>query len=54
MIGGGGIYDVDDIDRYANAGADHVAIATRLFNPIYMVTHRPIQPLIDRSHAILG
>lgn len=48
------VYEPNDIDAYAQAGADHVAIATKLFNPVYLVSHRPVQPLIDRAHTRLG
>lgn len=34
LIGGGGITSVEDIQEYINAGADHVAIASVLINPL--------------------
>jgi dihydroorotate dehydrogenase len=34
VIGGGGISDTIDIDDYLNAGADHVSVASLLFNPL--------------------
>lgn len=33
IIGGGGIYDEEDLRRYADAGADHFSLATIWFKP---------------------
>ncbi len=33
VIGGGGVTTVDDVRRYWDAGADHVAVASMLFRP---------------------
>ncbi len=33
VIGGGGIYDRDDLKRYEDAGADHFSLATVWFTP---------------------
>jgi dihydroorotate dehydrogenase len=54
IIGGGGVYEPGDIDEYARVGARHVAIATKLFNPICLITDRPIRPLIRRAHELLS
>lgn len=54
IIGGGGIYEPSDIDDYAHLGVKHVAIATKLFNPIYLFTDRPIRPLIQRACDLLA
>ena len=34
IIGGGGITDLADVKDYVNAGADRVAVASMLFNPL--------------------
>jgi dihydroorotate dehydrogenase len=34
IIGGGGIYTIDDVKKYIEAGADHLSLSTVLFNPI--------------------
>lgn len=34
VIGGGGVTHQQDVDDYRNAGADHVAIGSVLFNPL--------------------
>ena len=34
VIGGGGIYDLDTLFRYEDAGADHFSLSTVLFNPL--------------------
>lgn len=33
IIGGGGIYDIKDVDDYKNVGADHFSLSTILLNP---------------------
>jgi dihydroorotate dehydrogenase len=47
LIGGGGITTPADIDDYAQAGADHFAIGTKVMNPRYLFSHAPLEPLID-------
>lgn len=54
LIGGGGITEPDDVDRYADAGATHVAIGTRVFHPRYLWTHAPIRPLIEQGERALA
>ena len=34
VIGGGGIYSLEDLERYRSAGADHFSLSTILLNPI--------------------
>ncbi len=34
VIGGGGIYDLETVDKYQNAGADHFSLSTILLNPL--------------------
>ncbi len=47
FIGGGGIRTVADVRDYAAAGAHRVALGTRLMNPLHLLTHAAIRPLID-------
>jgi dihydroorotate dehydrogenase len=54
IIGGGGIVCPADIDLYADAGAHHVAVATKVFHPLYLFTHAPLRPLIDHARRRLG
>ena len=54
IIGGGGIYDVSDIDDYAQAGADHVALGTKTMNPIYLLSHRGLLPFRRTCPATVG
>ena len=49
IIGGGGIYEVSDIDRYADAGADHVALGTKTMNPVYLLSHRGLRPYVEKA-----
>lgn len=51
IIGGGGIRTPADVDDYADAGARRVAVGTRVFNPIFLVTDAPLRPLIDRART---
>ncbi len=53
LIGGGGIRTTADIDDYLAAGVHHVAIGTKLFNPIYLFSHRRLRPLIEHAGARL-
>lgn len=53
LIGGGGISTPADIDDYLAAGVNHVALGTRTMNPLLLLTHRPLRPLIDHAHARL-
>jgi dihydroorotate dehydrogenase len=48
IIGGGGITQPADIDDYTAAGATHFALGTKVFNPKYLFTHRPLAPLLER------
>lgn len=34
LIGGGGITSLKDVEDYIQAGADHVSVASMLFNPL--------------------
>lgn len=49
IIGGGGITVPADIDDYAAVGATHFAIGTKVFHPKFLLTHRPLAPLIERT-----
>ena len=37
VIGGGGVYQPEHVDAYAELGVRYVAIATKLFNPLYLL-----------------
>jgi len=54
LIGGGGIYTIADIDDYATAGADHIALGTKTMNPWLLVSHGPLNPLIDYANQRLS
>jgi dihydroorotate dehydrogenase len=54
IIGGGGIYQVSDIETYVEAGVNHVAIATKTMNPMYLLSHRGLVPLIQKATQRLG
>lgn len=49
IIGGGGITTPGDIAEYAEAGATHFAIATKVFNPRYLVSCAALKPLLDAA-----
>ena len=51
LIGGGGITTPADVEAYRQAGADHVALGTKLMHPKYLWTHRDVQPLIERAES---
>ena len=52
LIGGGGITSPQDIDDFAEAGADHFAVGTKVMNPVYLFTHRGLAPLRERVAAL--
>lgn len=54
LIGGGGITTTADIDDYVSAGASHVALGTKCFNPLVLISNSPLRPLIDHAHSRLG
>jgi len=54
LIGGGGVYTVADIETYAAAGADHVALGTKTMNPRLLFSHQSLQPLVDYASQRLG
>jgi dihydroorotate dehydrogenase len=54
LIGGGGIRAMADIDEYADAGADHVALGSTTMNPWLLVSQRSLWPLIDYAQQRLG
>lgn len=54
IIGGGGITTIADIDDYAAAGVQHVAIGTKAFNPRCLVSDRALRPLIEHAGRRLG
>lgn len=54
LIGGGGITRAADVDEYARAGADHVAIGTKALNPLCLASERPLRPIIERASRVLG
>lgn len=49
IIGGGGITSLDDIRDYHDAGADHFAIGSALFNPFHV---RRLTKLAARIHSV--
>ena len=52
IIGGGGIYELNDIDEYTQAGADHFALATKVMNPKYLFSTRALQPFVDKAAGV--
>lgn len=51
IIGGGGIRTTADIDDYHTAGADHIALGTVTMNPMLLLTHYRITPLIEHARS---
>ena len=49
IIGGGGVTRPDDVDAYADAGADRVAIGTKAMNPMLLVSQRSLAGLLARA-----
>ena len=49
IIGGGGVTSPEDVDQYLQAGADRVAIGTKAMNPMLLLTHKPLRPILDHA-----
>ncbi len=54
VIGGGGIYQAEDVDAYANLGVKHVAVGTKVMNPKYLLNHHGIDTIRQRADVRLG
>lgn len=54
IIGGGGIYQPDDVDAYVDLGVKHVAIGTKLFNPKYLLSDSGIATIKARAEQRLS
>lgn len=54
LIGGGGIRQASDVDDYAAVGANRIALGTITMNPIVLVSHARLRPLIARAHERFG
>lgn len=51
LIGGGGVTELEDVEDYIKAGANHVAVGSMLFNPLKW---RKIPLFRDSAKALLG
>lgn len=54
LIGGGGVVEPDDVDRYADAGADRVAVGAKLMHPKYLWSDRGIDAIRQRAAQRFG
>lgn len=54
IIGGGGITTPEDVDDYVDAGARHVAVGTKVMNPVYLFSHAGLRPIMERARERLG
>ncbi len=54
LIGGGGITGVEDIDRYAEAGATHVALGTKVMHPRYLWSEGDVRALVGHADGVLA
>lgn len=54
IIGGGGIYDVQDVDDYINLGVRHIAVGTKVMNPKYLFSQAGLAPILTRATERLG
>ncbi len=49
IIGGGGITTPQDIDRFADAGANRFALGSVLMHPRYLFGPGPLRPVLERA-----
>lgn len=54
IIGGGGIYEADDVDAYADLGVKHAAVGTKVMNPKYLFGESGIAAIKARAASRLG
>ena len=54
IIGGGGVYQPDDVDAYADLGVKHVAVGTKVMNPKYLFSDAGIAGIKQRAADRLG
>ena len=54
VIGGGGIYQPDDVDAYADLGVKYAAIGTKVMNPKYLFSDTGIAEIKQRAQERLG
>ena len=54
VIGGGGVTGPGDVDEYAEAGADRVAVGTKAMNPALLVSHAPLRAILRRGAERFG
>lgn len=54
IIGGGGITMPEDVDAYAEAGALHFAVGTKVMNPKYLFSDAGVRPLITHARDVAG
>ncbi|MFN3168367.1 MAG: hypothetical protein ACE37H_15015 [Phycisphaeraceae bacterium] len=54
IIGGGGIYEPADVDAYADLGAKHVAVGTKVMNPKYLFSDAGLDAIQRRAEQRLS
>lgn len=54
LIGGGGIYEADDVDAYADLGVKHAAVGTKVMHPKYLLSDTGIEGIKQRAEQLLG
>jgi dihydroorotate dehydrogenase len=54
IVGGGGVRSPQDVDDYAALGVVAIAVGTKVMNPLYLVTHRPLAPIVARAERALA
>ena len=53
IVGGGGVRSPGDVEEYARLGVSHIAVGTKVMNPIYLLSHRGLVPVRDRADVLL-
>ncbi len=52
IIGGGGVYELDDIDKFKQAGANHIALGTKTMNPLLMLSTASLKPFVRNAERL--
>lgn len=54
IIGGGGVYQPDDVDAYTDLGVKHIAVGTKVMNPRYLFSDSGIAGIKQRAEKRLA
>lgn len=54
ILGGGGVREARDVDDYAEAGVNSIAVGTKVMNPRYLFSHAGLGAIRERAESVLA